>query len=118
MTKERRAGNRFLLHSRVEITGVDDAGLQFAERTHLEDVGDLGCRFSLHRSVGRGGILGIEPLGRDGESLVEEFPRLFLIIWVERRDGGMNVGARSLRENELSDAAILAIRSASNSSNE
>jgi hypothetical protein len=32
MTVERRAYKRFLLHTQVEITGVDESGLQFAER--------------------------------------------------------------------------------------
>ena len=63
MTGERRADHRIFLHSSVEITGVDDAGRQFAERSRLEDVGNLGCRFSMQNAVHPGGILGIEPLG-------------------------------------------------------
>jgi hypothetical protein len=63
MTSERRADKHFLLHSQVEITGVDDAGLQFAERSRLEDVGDLGSRFSIRSAVRQGGILGVDSLG-------------------------------------------------------
>jgi len=106
MTNERRADNRFLLHSAVEITGVDDSGLQFAERSRLEDVGDLGCRFSIRNAVHQGGILGVEPLGPEGENFQDEYPRLFAIIWVKRKGDRLTVGARSLREGELSDAGF------------
>jgi hypothetical protein len=114
MTSERRADNRFLLHSPVEITGVDEAGLQFAERSRLEDVGDLGCRFSIRNAVQQGGILGVEPLGPDGESFQDEFPRLFVAIWVKGKGNRRTVGARSLREDELSDADFHTICSVSN----
>jgi len=114
MSDERRADKRLMLHSRVEITGVDDAGLQFVERSCLEDAGDMGCRFSVRNAVHPGGILGIEPLGPDGENFQEEFPRLFVIIWVKRKGDRLTVGARCLREDELSDAGFQTISSASN----
>ena len=114
MTDERRSDNRLLLHSPVEITGVDDFGLQFAERSRLEDVSDLGCRFSMQNAVHQGGILGIEPLGPDGESLPDEHLRLFVIVWVNLIGDRLTVGARTLREDELSDAGFRTIRSASN----
>jgi hypothetical protein len=66
MRDERRVDKRFLLHSWVEITGVDSSGLQFAERSRLEDVGDAGCRFSLRGAVHKGSVLGVEPLGPEG----------------------------------------------------
>ena len=116
MTDERRAGKRFLLHSWVEITGVDGSGLQFAERCRLEDVGDSGCRFSLRGAVHPGSVLGVKPLGPEGENLPDEFPRLFVIIWVKRKGNRLTVGARSLREDELSDGGVQTICSVSNSS--
>ena len=111
MTDERRADKRFLLHSQVEITGVDDSGLQFAERSRLEDVGDLGCRFSMRNAVHQGGILGVEPLGRDGENIQDEYSRLFVIIWTERKGDCLTVGARCLLEDELSDVSFQTNRS-------
>jgi hypothetical protein len=114
MTGERRADHRIFLHSSVEITGVDDAGRQFAERSRLEDVGNLGCRFSMQNAVHPGGILGIEPLGPDGENCRDEYPRLFVIIWVKRMSDRLLVGARSLREEELKDAGFPTMRSSSN----
>jgi hypothetical protein len=103
MTTERRAYQRFLLHSPIEITGVAARGLQFVERAYVEDVSDLGCRFTLRSPVEQGGILGIEPLGPEGEKLEDDFPRLFVIIWVKPKGDRIVVGARCLLEGELTD---------------
>ena len=116
MIDERRTNKRIFLHSWVEITSVDESGLQFAERSHLEDVGDSGCRFSLRGEVHEGSVLGLKPLGPEGENLAGEFPRMFLVIWKKREGDRLMVGARSLREDELAGDRIPAIISASNSS--
>jgi hypothetical protein len=106
MKSERRVDKRFLLHSQVEITGVDDSGIQFAERSRLEDVGDLGCRFSMRNPVQPGGIVGVQPLGPGGENYQDEYPRLFVIIWMESKGDRLTVGARCLREDELTDVCV------------
>jgi hypothetical protein len=111
MIDERRAAQRFLLHSPVAITGVDDSGLQFDERSRLEDVGDLGCRFSIRNAVRPGGILGVEPLGPEGEKFLDEFSRLFVIIWIKRDADRLMLGARCLGEHELSDGCFHTNRS-------
>jgi hypothetical protein len=77
MTSDRRAYQSFLLHSPIEITGVEASRLQFVERTHVENVGDSGCRFTIRSNVHRGDIPGVEPLGPDGEKLAEDYPRFF-----------------------------------------
>lgn len=105
MIDERRADKRFLLHVPVEITGVDESGLQFSERSRLEDAGDIGCRFTLRNTVEQGGILGVEPLGPDGEKIEDEYSRPFLIIWMEPNGERFMVGVRSLLEDELTDSA-------------
>ena len=113
MTDERRANKRFLLHSWVQITGVDESGLQFAERSRLEDIGDSGCRFSMLGAVHRGSVLGIKPLGAGGEDVQDEFSRLFVVIWAKRKGNRLTVGARSLREHEFSDVGVNAAPSGS-----
>jgi len=118
MTVERRAYKRFLLHSPVEITGVDESGLQFAERARVEDVSDLGCRFSIRGAVHQGSVLGVMPMGPEGENLLDEFPRLFVIIWAKRKGDRLTVGARSLREDELSDGGVRTMCSVLNFSEE
>lgn len=118
MINERRAYKRLFLHSQVEITGVDQSGLQFAEHAAVEDVSDLGCRFSIRGAVKGGSILGVKPLGPEGENLSDEFPRLFVVIWVKHKGTRWAVGARSLREEELSDAGFSVNSSASNDPSE
>jgi hypothetical protein len=113
MINERRAYRRFFLNSQVEIIGVDKSGLQFAERARVEDVSDLGCRFTIRGAVHEGSILGVEPLGPVGENLSDEFPRLFVVIWAKRKGDRLAVGARSLREDELADAGVHSNYSAS-----
>jgi|HubBroStandDraft_3_1064219.scaffolds.fasta_scaffold1065246_1 hypothetical protein len=103
MTSDRRAYQRFLLNSAIEITGVEESRLQFVERTHVENVGDSGCCFTIRSDVHRGDILGVEPLGPDGEKLAEDYPRLFLIIWVKRKGDRVTVGVRCLMGDELTD---------------
>jgi hypothetical protein len=103
MTDERRGDKRFLLHTWVQITGIDKSGLQFVERSRLEDIGDSGCRFSLRGAVPEGSVIGVMPLDQNGETLVNEFLRLFVVIRVKRKGKRVTVGARSLREDELSD---------------
>jgi hypothetical protein len=97
MNNERRAYQRFFLHSQVEIKGVDRSGLQFAERTRVEDVSELGCRFTLRGAVRPGSVLAVEPLGEGGENLADEFPRLFTVVWVKRNKRRLMVGAQSIR---------------------
>ena len=108
MTEERRADARLLMHTQVEISGVDKAGLQFAEPSRLEDAGDAGCRFSLRNTVPSGAIVGVEPLGSDGEKLADEYSRLFVVIWVKWRGDRWMVGTRCLTEEELSGAGLSA----------
>ncbi len=101
MTGERRADKRLFLHSPVEISGVDESGVQFVELSQIEDAGDMGCSFSMRNAVQQGAILGIEPLGPEGENLADEYPRLFVIIWMERKDDRLRVGARCLLKDEF-----------------
>jgi hypothetical protein len=103
MINQRRAYKSFLLHSAVKITGVDKSGLQFAERGRVENVSDLGCRFSMRGAVHQGSVLAVEPLGLNGENLLDEFPRLFEIFWVKRKGNRSTVDARGLREDELAN---------------
>jgi len=103
MTEDRRSDKRLVLHSPVAITGIDEAGRQFTEPSRLENVSDKGCRFSIGRKIQPGAILGVEPLGPNGEKYPDEYPRLFVVVWVEFRGGRFSTGARCLVEGELSE---------------
>jgi hypothetical protein len=106
MTDEHRADKRFLLHVPVEITGVDNAGRNFAESARIENVSELGCCFSIQNAVRAGGVLGIEPLGPDGEHLPDEHPRPFAIIWLNRKGDRWTIGVKSIREDGLDNSGF------------
>jgi hypothetical protein len=103
-TLERRTESRLILHAQVEISGISDSGEQFAERSSLEDVSALGCRFSIKNALQSRVVLGIEPLGERGEKLADEFPHLFVVLWVKPNGDRLTVGARSFTEKELTDS--------------
>lgn len=104
MTEERRSDQRLVLHSPVAITGIDEAGRQFTEQSRLENVSDKGCRFSIGRKIHPGAIPGIEPLGPSGEKYPDEYPRLFVVVWVGFTGGFFAIGNRCMVEGELSEA--------------
>jgi hypothetical protein len=106
MRNERRLDQRIFARWPVEISGVDDAGMQFVERTQSLDVSNLGCRFLLHNSVLPGQVIAVEPLGQNGENLADEFPRLFVVVRANSRDNLLEIGVRSLLESELTGTAL------------
>jgi hypothetical protein len=106
MMAERRESARLFLTAEVEITGIGDDGLQFAERSALKDIGDAGCSFTLRNKVQRGAVVGVEPLGPDGAKSPEEYARLFLVIWVKWQDRRWRVGARCLLGDELAGSGL------------
>jgi hypothetical protein len=108
MSDDRRTEKRVVVQTKVQVTGIDDSGLQFTERARLVDVDSLGCRFLVQNAIQQGGVVGIEPLGPVGEKLSDEFPRLFTIVWVKRKGDLLEVGARCLLEKDLSDGSFYA----------
>jgi hypothetical protein len=98
---ERRAEKRILVHVPVEVTVVDRKGPPFSERTFIEDVSDFGCRFSTRGPVEKGDTVALKILGRYGNNLPDEKPRLFEIMWVARKENGSTVGARVLQDEKL-----------------
>ena len=94
LIERRRAERRILVHVPVEVTEVDGEGRSFTERTFIEDVSDFGCRFSTRGLVQQGDTVAVKLLGPHGNSLPDEEPRLFEIMWVARKERGTTVGAR------------------------
>jgi hypothetical protein len=99
LVERRRSERRILVHVPIEVTKVDDEGHSFMERTFIEDVSDFGCRFSLRSPVQQGDKVTVKLLGPDRNSLPDEEPRLFEIMWAARNERTFTVGAR-LRQGE------------------
>jgi hypothetical protein len=91
--RDRRRGKRLFLNYSVEISGVDEEGRTFVERTKTEDISETGCRFHTHVPLRCGDRLEIKMLPPVGLSFTEELTQQFEVMWVEEDDKGWSVGA-------------------------
>ena len=73
------------------------------ERTFIEDVSDFGCRLSTRGQVKQGDTVAVKILGRYGNNLMDEEPRLYEIMWVAPKGHGQTVGARILQGERLAN---------------
>lgn len=97
----RRAEKRILVNVPVEVTEMNADGQPVTERTFIEDVSDLGCRFSMRRPVRQGDTVAVRILGPNGSSLPDQEPRYYEIMWVAPKKQGAAVGARVLQGEKL-----------------
>jgi hypothetical protein len=104
---ERRRDARIVVNVPVEITKIDETGLEITERTFVEDVSDFGCRFSIRGTVKKGDIVGIRLLAQDGRSLPDELAKLFEVMWVAPKASILVVGARICRGETFDKARLL-----------
>lgn len=102
----RRAEKRILVNVPVEITETNAEGRSVTERTFIEDVSDLGCRFSTRGPIHQGDIVAVRILGPNGNSLPDEEPRYYEIMWVAPKKQGATVGARLLQGEKLANVKL------------
>jgi len=107
LVDRRRAEPRILVHVPVEVTKVGGEGQPFTERTFIEDVSDFGCRFSIRVPVQQGDKVTVKPMGPGGNSLRDEEPRLFEVMWVARNDRTFTVGVRLVQGEKLTNVKPL-----------
>ena len=104
---ERRADARLIVNAPVEIAGTSNNECPFTERTVIENVSDVGCRFSMRGAVQKGDTIAVRLLAQDGQSLLDEPAKLFEVMWVEFRTSSLFVGARILSGEKLDKAKLL-----------
>lgn len=100
---EKRTERRILVNVAVEVTKLDGEGHPFTERTFIEDVSDLGCRFSTRGPVHQGDTVAMKILGPNGATLPDEKPRYYEIMWVAPKKQGATVGARVIQGEKLAN---------------
>ncbi len=106
-TIEQRVERRILVHVPVEITEIDGEGHKISEKTFIEDVSDFGCRFSARGPVEQGDTVAVKILGSRGNTLADEEPHYYEIMWVARNPHNSTVGARILQGEKLASARQL-----------
>jgi hypothetical protein len=100
----RRAERRILVNVAVEITLVKGEGGKFSERTFIEDVSDLGCRFTTRGPAQQGDTVSLKLVGPGGKILPDEESRLYQIMWVAPNKHSSTVGARLIKGETLVSA--------------
>lgn len=103
----RRTEKRILVNVPVEITEVNAEGHAVTERTFIEDVSDLGCRFSTRGAIRQGDTIAVRILGPNGKGLPDDEPRYYEIMWVAPKKQGATVGARVLQGEKLANVKFL-----------
>jgi hypothetical protein len=107
---ERRRDPRFFVNAPVEITNLDGGVEVAAEQVIIENIGDLGCRFSMRGPVREGDAIAIQLLAQDGARLSDEPVKFFEVMWVAREFEISMVGAR-IMDGEKIAACKLAMES-------
>jgi hypothetical protein len=97
----RRWERRISIDLPVKITRFDPEGNILTERTRIEDVTSVGCRFRTQGEFQRGDIVSICPLAPGEKSLADEQPQLFEIMWAARQANMWSAGARKLEGEKL-----------------
>jgi hypothetical protein len=101
LVERRREEKRILVNVPVEVTIVNGAGAEFTDRTFIEDVSDLGCRFTTRGLAQPGDTVSLKLAGPRGKNLPNEEPRLYKIMWVARNEHSSTVGARLVKGEKL-----------------
>jgi hypothetical protein len=98
---ERRRDPRFFVNAPVEITNLDCGVDGAAEQAIIENIGDLGCRFSMRGPVREGDAVAIQLLAQDGVSHLDEAVKFFRVIWVARGPEISMVGAQIMELEKI-----------------
>ena len=109
----RRCEERISINLSVEITRYDAAGNVFTERTRIEDVTSVGCRFRTQTELQRGDTVSIRPLVPGQKSVQGVEPQLFEIMWTAPQGTSWTVGARKLEGEKLANIKFPPANSAS-----
>jgi hypothetical protein len=107
---DRRRDPRFFVNAPVEITNLDGGVDLLAEQVIIENIGDLGCRFSMRGPVREGDAIAIQLLAQDGTRLPDEPVKFFEVMWVARGMEISMVGAQIMKVEKFA-ACKLALES-------
>ena len=99
----KRREDRLVVSIPVEITGIDRVGHLFTERTLVENVTEIGCRFNTQKQLQCGEIVAVKPLEPGKKSMTQEQLQLFEIVWAAHHKAGCTVGARKLQGQKLAN---------------
>jgi hypothetical protein len=87
----------------VDIARLDSTNTGRVERTRIEDVTSVGCRFTMHEEVRAGEIVSIKPLLPGSKSLEGEGEQLFEVMWSAQSGTRWTAGAKKVEGEKLAE---------------
>ena len=111
LIERRRVERRVLVNVSVEVTFETGEGSLVTERTFIEDVSDLGCRFTTRAPAHQGGKVTLRFVGPAGSRMPDEEARHYQVMWVAPHGRGSTVGARLITGEK--PVEVEAVRAAS-----
>jgi hypothetical protein len=104
---DRRKDHRFFANAPVEITNLDGGEDVVAEKVLIENVGELGCRFSMRGPVRERDAIAIQLLAQEGGRLSDAPVKFFEVMWVARGGEISMVGARIMDREKFAACKLL-----------
>ncbi len=98
---DRRKSKRFFLHFSIEITGFDQNGRPFVDRTRTENISESGCNLITSVPLQCGDLLNIKLIPPAGETLPEEDAHPFEVVQSSKEGAGWRTGVRQLRQEKV-----------------
>ena len=111
LIERRRTEKRVLVNVSVEVTFETGEGNRVTERTFIEDVSDLGCRFTTRAPAHQGDTVSLRFVGPADRRMPDEEARHYKIMWVVPHGRGSTVGARLITGEK--PVEVEAVRTAS-----
>jgi hypothetical protein len=94
--ENQRGEERISVNLPVEISWKDSKGNNLTERTIIEDVTSVGCRFRLQVELHPGEVVSILPLGPGLNSMAGEEKMQFKVMWAAHEGIHWSTGARKV----------------------
>ena len=111
LTERRKTEQRVLVNVPVEVIFETGEGNRVTERTFIEDVSDLGCRFTTRAPAHQGDTVSLRFVGPTDRRMPNEEARHYKIMWVAPHGRGSTVGARLVTAEK--PAEVEAVQAAS-----
>jgi hypothetical protein len=111
LIERRRVERRLLVNVSVEVTFETGEDNLVTERTFIEDVSDLGCRFTTRLPAHQGDKVTLRFVGPPGRRVPDEEARHYQIMWVVPHGRDWTVGARLITGEK--PVEVEAVRAAS-----
>jgi hypothetical protein len=100
-SQDRRSERRILLSCPIEVSGFNNKGEFFTERTTTADISESGCRFQVKAQVETGAILALKLISRHNSETLPKRPFLYEVARVTPERDGWTLGVVKLQPESI-----------------